>query len=123
MLKDLSREKFESAFANTYNTAELTEGIEEAYTSTPSSNRGHRDTAINDASHREDDLFRYKGFEEMIDRISKFGKDMTKRLSTMTSKKDRIITPIICHLCRIISIRSGVGMVAVCIVHRVVPST
>jgi hypothetical protein len=101
MLKDLSREKFESAFANAYNTAEVTKGIEEVYTSTPSRNRGLQDTAINGAAHQGDDLFRYKGFEHTMDRISEFRKDMTKRLSTMTSKKDRVIMPIICHLCKI----------------------
>ncbi|KAE9971341.1 hypothetical protein BLS_004477 [Venturia inaequalis] len=81
LLRKLAKAKFGSGCEGAPKTHHLSDAIEELYTSTLSSNRGLRDIAIRTAIRDGKVLWQNLDFNDMVERVGEFGRDMAKTLS------------------------------------------
>ncbi|QDS67614.1 hypothetical protein FKW77_004167 [Venturia effusa] len=89
LLRKLAKENFELGCKAIPEAQHLTSAIEEVYSSTLSSNRGLRDIAIRTAIRDSRVLWDDLDFNNMVERVGEFGRDMAKALCIGEKRKLR----------------------------------
>lgn len=89
-IKDLAESRFKKLAWTSWGCPTFPDAIQTIYNTTPETDRGLRDVAVEIAAAHMEELLEKDGYRTMMDEVGPFGKDLSRALFQCSSDKEEL---------------------------------